>query len=180
LQRHGIHTAFGIAWAAAAWWLNPSYAWWLGPVAGALAVSIPLSVFTSRASLGARLRRAGLFLIPEETTPPPEIDATQRYAREAGPPPTWRDAVVDPACNALMIAFAVPRPALPASARAARQAMVDRGLAEGPDALSDQEKNVLLGDREALTALHRHVVASSARHPAWLGPGSAACRLTGG
>ena len=56
-------------------------------IAVASIVSIPMSVYTSRATLGVRARRAGLFLIPEETNPPPEILATQQYVREtAGVP----------------------------------------------------------------------------------------------
>jgi membrane glycosyltransferase len=39
------------------YWLDPAFVWWLAPVAGALALSIPLSVYTSRASLGERARR---------------------------------------------------------------------------------------------------------------------------
>lgn len=76
VRRHGLHTAIGLAWAFGLYWLNPSYLLWLVPVAGALALSIPLSVFTSRASLGARVRRAGLFLIPEESVSP--TSATRR------------------------------------------------------------------------------------------------------
>ena len=47
-------------------WLNPLFLGWVLPVAGALIVSIPLSVYTSRVALGQRARRAGVFMIPEE------------------------------------------------------------------------------------------------------------------
>src|SRR5678815_4330464 len=104
LRRHGLQTAFGVAWIGLVYWLDPAFVWWLAPVAGALVLAIPLSVYTSRASLGKRARRAGLFLIPEETSPPPEIAAMQRYTREAPPPATWTDAVVDGAFNAMMAA----------------------------------------------------------------------------
>jgi hypothetical protein len=57
LRRHGLHTLVGVLWAAIVWWLNPSYLWWLLPVVGALILSIPLSVFTSRVGLGRKLRR---------------------------------------------------------------------------------------------------------------------------
>ncbi len=48
LRRHGVHTLLGIAWAAGVYWLNPSFLWWLLPIVGALMLSIPLSVYTSR------------------------------------------------------------------------------------------------------------------------------------
>src|SRR5689334_3020660 len=72
-RRHGLHTLVGILWAAFVWWLNPTYLWWLLPVAGALILSIPVSVFTSRVGLGRKLRRRKYFLIPEESHPPPVI-----------------------------------------------------------------------------------------------------------
>ena len=56
-------------WAGGVFWLNPSFVWWLLPVAGALIVSIPVSVYSSRVSLGRTLRKAGLFVIPEELNP---------------------------------------------------------------------------------------------------------------
>jgi membrane glycosyltransferase len=77
VARHGTHTLVGVLWAAIVWWLNPSYLWWLLPVVGALILSIPLSVLTSRIGLGRRLRRRKYFLIPEESHPPPVIRATR-------------------------------------------------------------------------------------------------------
>jgi membrane glycosyltransferase len=175
LDRHGLHTLFGFAWAAGVWWLNPSFLWWLLPVAGALILSIPVSVYSSRTSLGLRLRRAGLFLIPEETQPPAEIVATARYVAEAEDTPGWVDAVVDPRHNAMMAALAVPRPGLPARAREERRALVERALAEGPDALAAREKALLLADPLALSLLHYRVWALPRVHPAWpVGPAAPA------
>ena len=87
LRRHGVHTLVGVAWAAGVYWLDPAYLWWLAPVVGALALSIPVSVYSSRVSLGRALRRARLFLIPEETDPPPELRALRAYRDRAGAPP---------------------------------------------------------------------------------------------
>jgi membrane glycosyltransferase len=166
-RRHGLHTAIGIAWAAGVWWLNPAFLWWLLPVAGALVLSIPVSVLTSRTALGQRAERMGLFLIPEETRPPVEIAATERYVRETPTPPSWVDAVVDPAQNALMAALAVPRPGLPAALREARRGLAERALAEGPAALSAREKALLLADPIALSNLHLRLWALPHVHPGW-------------
>jgi membrane glycosyltransferase len=176
LRRHGLQTAFGIAWLALVYWLEPAYVWWLTPVAGALIVSIPISVYTSRATLGSRARRGGLFVIPEETSPPPEIDATQRYARQAPPPVSWVEAVVDPTYNAMITAFAAPRPALPPAVREVRRALVERAVSEGPSALSSDDKSTLLIDREAFLELHRGVWSVDRVHADWIAARGAAHR----
>jgi len=80
LRRHGVHTLIGIGWAGVAAWLDIRFLWWLLPVVGALSLSIPLSVYTSRVSLGRKLRERGFFLIPEEVNTPREIAATSSYA----------------------------------------------------------------------------------------------------
>ena len=75
-RQHGTQTLIGLVWAAAVYSLNPGFLWWLLPVLGALIVAIPLSVLSSRVSLGRKLRDAGLFVIPEESHPPREIQTT--------------------------------------------------------------------------------------------------------
>jgi len=171
---HGLHTAVGIVWAAGVYLLNPAFLWWLMPVAGALILSIPLSVYTSRTSLGERFRRMGLFLIPEETQPPTEIEATQRYARQAPPPPGWAQGVVDSGLNALMAGLAVPRPALPVAVRQQRALLVERAWSEGPSALSSDDKLTLLDDLNAWLQLHERVRAYDGVHPDWRSVGVSA------
>ncbi len=73
LSRHGAHTVIGISWALFVFSLSPSFLWWLAPVVGALMVSIPLATYTSRVAPGKRARALGLFVIPEESRPPREI-----------------------------------------------------------------------------------------------------------
>jgi membrane glycosyltransferase len=85
IRRHGGHSLLGILWAAGVYELNPGFAWWLAPITGALALSIPISVLSSRVSLGLRARRARLFLIPEESRPPSELRWTWSAARRAAP-----------------------------------------------------------------------------------------------
>ena len=167
LHRHGLHTAFGVVWAAVAYWLNPAFLWWLLPVVGALMLSIPVSVFTSRAALGERFRRWKLFLIPEESDPPQEICATLRHLRASPPPPTFADAVVDPAVNALVAGLAIPRTALPTKAREHRNTLVERALVEGPRSLDVREQSMLLNDPLALSQLHFAVWAQPRAHMSW-------------
>ncbi|MDD5247442.1 MAG: glucans biosynthesis glucosyltransferase MdoH [Rhodocyclaceae bacterium] len=167
LRRHGWHTLLGLAWAAAVYWLNPSYLWWLLPVVGALALAIPLSVGSSRSALGRRLRRARLFLIPEESCAPPELRSVRRQLRHAGAPHGFAAAVVDPLVNAVACAAGSVRARRGAAARAAQRALVNAALIGGPAALSAQQQLALLDDARALSALHFQVWSSRAAHAAW-------------
>ncbi len=53
------------------------------PVLAGLLLSAFLTMLSSRVDLGIALRRHGLLLTPEETTPPPELAATQRALRQS-------------------------------------------------------------------------------------------------
>jgi membrane glycosyltransferase len=155
IRRHGGHSLLGILWAAGVYELNPGFAWWLAPITGALALSIPISVLSSRVSLGARARRARLFLIPEESRPPSELRWTWSAARRAAPLPGFPDAILDPAVNALVRACGVARGTPSPGAHRQHCRLVERALEGGPEALHPAEKNALLGDPEALGRLHR-------------------------
>ncbi len=165
--RHGVHTLVGIAWAAIVWWLNPAYLWWLLPVVGALILSIPLSVLTSRVGIGRRLRRRKYFLIPEESHPPPVIRATRRHWHHAPPAADFAAAVVDPIVNALLCAQAAGRTGSGRVRELMNTALAERALHDGLDHLTPAEKNQLLADPGALSALHWAVWTSGARHDSW-------------
>ena len=167
LQRHGFHTLIGVVWAAGVFWLNPSFLWWLLPVVGALMLSIPMSVYSSRISLGRWLRRAGLFVIPEEANPPAELRRLQTHLQRAVPLPGFVEAVVDPLVHALACASANMRRSQPAGVRESRQKLIDDAVAHGPDALSNAQKASLLGDPLALSRLHFQVWASPQANAAW-------------
>ena len=115
VRRHGAaHARSASRGRPRVYWLNPAFLWWLLPVVGALiAVDSDLGADEPRVARASAARRARLFLIPEETDPPPEIRATLQHLRNTPAPPTFADAVVDPALNALVAALAIPRSALP-------------------------------------------------------------------
>ncbi|MDA8127996.1 MAG: glucans biosynthesis glucosyltransferase MdoH [Betaproteobacteria bacterium] len=166
LRRHGRHTLLGLAWAGGVYWLKPSYLLWLMPVVGALILSIPISVLSSRVTLGQRLRRLRFFLTPEELNPPLELRRTQEHAAQAAPPPDFVGAVTDPVTNAVICAAGVPRFR---QGRVAEQRakLVDKALNEGPDALGTGHKMHLLNDPIAFSRLHFEVWTSAKAHPAW-------------
>jgi membrane glycosyltransferase len=168
-RRHGVHTILGGVWAGGVYWLDASYAWWLLlPVVGALVLSIPISVYSSRVSLGRALRRAGLLLIPEETDPPAELRALQTYAGRAAVLPGFVDAVVDPRLNAVACAAAGAHVKVSPRAQARRELAVAAAVRSGPRALTDGEKLFFLTDPLALSELHFEVWTSPLAHPTWL------------
>jgi membrane glycosyltransferase len=65
-RQHGISMTCGLLWMIGVFWINPALGWWLLPLTMSLVLSAPISVYSSRASLGRTLRRWGIFLIPEE------------------------------------------------------------------------------------------------------------------
>lgn len=134
------------------------------PIAGGLALSAPISVLSSRASLGRIFRRARLFAIPEELNPPVELQATSGYHRSAPTPPGFADAVVDPVLNAL--ACVAGRSRLISEAHALVTPAVIRS---GPAVLSAKQKNALLDDPESLSQLHFEVWKSSPALNRWEG-----------
>ncbi|WP_018509243.1 glucans biosynthesis glucosyltransferase MdoH [Thiobacillus thioparus] len=166
LRRHGRHTLLGLAWAAGVYWLKPSYLLWLMPVVGALILSIPVSVLSSRVSLGQRLRRLRFFLIPEELNQPEELRRTHEHAAHAAAPPDFIEAVTDPVINATICATGVPRFRQSRVAEH-RAKLVDKALRGGPDALGTGHKMHLLNDPIAFSRLHFEVWVSAEAHPAW-------------
>jgi len=163
---HAPDTVWASAWAAGVFALNPSYFWWLTPIVAALILSVPVSVLTSRIGLGDRTRAAGLFLIPEESSPPPEIvqveqETARAEAARAALPPAERDgfvrAAVDPVVNAVHCALQGGTRGGKPGLRAARHALVQRALVQGPESLGASERRLLLADIEPFIELHRSV-----------------------
>ena len=166
IRRHGLQTVIGMAWGGVVYWLNPDFIWWLMPIVGSMMISIPVSVFSSRVSLGRGLKRARLFLIPEESWPPKELRMTEKYTDEAGKHVDFVDAVVDPMANAL-VASSV-KPTLDDAKRdALRAGRVETALLRGPTKLTNTQKWELLNDPRALAALHLLVWTDPRAHPEW-------------
>ena len=71
--RHGVHVLIGLVWGAIVLAVSPFYFLWLLPVVLGLVSSMGFTMWTSRADAGQRARTLGLFMTPEETSPPPEL-----------------------------------------------------------------------------------------------------------
>ncbi|MDX3904770.1 MAG: glucans biosynthesis glucosyltransferase MdoH [Pigmentiphaga sp.] len=160
-KRHGLQTLLGICWGLLVAWLNPNFLWWMIPILASLLLAIPLSVLSSRVSLGRGAFEDGLFCIPEETSPPRELSDTERYndQNQARPARGFMDALIDPVINVLARAVATGRhraghPLI----EAARADMVRQTLETGPENLDDTRRMRLLDDPDVLARVHRALV----------------------
>ncbi|MGH8506610.1 MAG: glucans biosynthesis glucosyltransferase MdoH [Stenotrophobium sp.] len=169
ILRHGGGTLLGIAWAGLVYWLNPAFLGWLLPVVGALIVAIPLSVWSSRVRLGRWFRTQRCFLIPEESNPPRELRWTRAaLRRHPNLDRGFTRAVSQPLTHALMRAFAKPREHQPAAVIAQRRKLIELALTQGPQPLTDLQRNTFLVDPDSLQRLRSEVLAwPEARSADW-------------
>ena len=82
---HKWHTILGAITAAAVWKYAHVLFWWLSPITLGLVLSVPLSVFTSRVSVGQWLKTRGWFLIPEEAEKPTVAQRASFWFSELAP-----------------------------------------------------------------------------------------------
>ncbi|WP_124949827.1 glucans biosynthesis glucosyltransferase MdoH [Sulfuriferula thiophila] len=167
LRRHGWHTLLGLIWAGGVYWLQPSYLLWLLPIVGSLILSIPISVYSSRVSVGIWLRNLHLLLIPEEIHPPEELRCTYKLAANTKTSPDFIDAVADPLTNALLCAAGTPRLGQTPITKN-HQKWIDDAATGGAAILSPNQKMHLLNDTIALSRLHFKVWTEFNVHPDWL------------
>lgn len=165
LRFHWWGMGLGLLWGLAMYIVNPGFFLWLSPVAAGLMLSAPLSVWTSRVSWGEAARRWGLFLSPPETEPEREICLYREYlAREpqkellaTAPEEGFRRALLLGRVLKLHLALAPQRGRLPEKSLARLEALRDKALNEGPQALSAKEKMALLNHRPSLELLHKQI-----------------------
>ncbi|HSY18864.1 MAG TPA: glucans biosynthesis glucosyltransferase MdoH [Candidatus Acidoferrales bacterium] len=175
-QRHWGHTLIGLLWGWATWELNPGLFWWFTPVLAGMVFSIPLSVLTSRRSLGTRAKSLSLFLTPEETKPPMELvslrsrmkihelteDETE--SKRCRPHAGLANAVLDPYVNAIHVMLLREKQLNPMYAEhftrigAGSDAVRELGeklLATGPDKLKSSERMAVMADQRVMVWLHQ-------------------------
>jgi membrane glycosyltransferase len=135
--------------------LNLSSAWWLLPVAVALILSVPLSVYSSLMSLGRAFRRWRLFLIPEEIEPPEIIarlhDALER--RQSGGEKRCALGRIDPQALGVHVALLRSRNRNTVKTRTRTRRLLEKTLKQGPTGLTRTERARLLRDPESMTIL---------------------------
>ena len=168
---HWGQTTFGLVWGVCSFIISPPFFWWLSPVLAGLVLSIPVSIFLSKASFGRRARELGIFLTPEETHPPYELKRLQQNVSECYrhlPPfePLRADyglmqAVLDPYINAMHVGLLRQR--RPSEeAREWFAQLRQRLLRDGPAKFTSKEKMALLLDADSMIWLHRELWSSPA------------------
>ncbi|MEW6267363.1 MAG: glucans biosynthesis glucosyltransferase MdoH [Thermodesulfobacteriota bacterium] len=163
---HASGMALALIWGAVVFIINRPFFLWLTPILGSLLLAIPLSVYTSRAGLGRRLKKWGLLCIPEEIAPPEELEQV-RQAESAERPSSsalaisrqegFVRAVVDPGIHALHLGLLRGRRSVSPQIATRRQELKKKALAFGPDSLTAREKTQLLYDPARLAELHLEV-----------------------
>jgi membrane glycosyltransferase len=167
---HAGHTAIGVIAAVLVYRLSPLMAAWMSPLLIGLIFSIPLSYFTGLLGVGWALRRRGLLLTPEESSPAPEIVRLAEYlaVRPPAEPAEPRlksdygllQAVLDPYVNAAHVAMLRAKDDMPPASGERFATLRERLLREGPDALPARDKVSLLIDAGSMNALHHEVWAT--------------------
>ncbi len=174
IQRQWGHVLVGVLWGWFMWVLSPALFWWFTPVLAGMVLSVPVSVLTSRRSLGLRARSLGLFLTPEETGPPPEIVSLRARMKiheltEGAPSPARShtgvaDAVLDPYVNAIHVSLLREKLLNPVYAEEGQllgvgsdrvRALGEKLLLEGPDKLTASERLLVLADQAVMVRLHQ-------------------------
>jgi len=174
LQRHWGHTLIGAAWGWFTWKLDPGLFWWFTPLLAGMVFSVPLSVLTSRRSLGARAKSLGLFLTPEETKPPLELislrsrmkihELTEDESLCSRAHAGLAAAVLDPYVNAIHVTLLREKQLNPVYAEhftrigAGTDAVRELGeklLAGGPEKLNSSERMTVMADQRVMVWLHQ-------------------------
>ncbi|UEM23973.1 glucans biosynthesis glucosyltransferase MdoH [Skermanella mucosa] len=96
-QRHAVHVILGLVLASTALLVGPVLFWWMSPIIAGLVLSPVLTSWSSRRDAGLAARRLGLFLIPAEVVPEPELTELAARLRAPGPGDGFAGAGARPA-----------------------------------------------------------------------------------
>jgi membrane glycosyltransferase len=161
IRMHGFSTLLALGWILGISSANPAVSIWLWPVAVALLLSIPLAVYSSRATLGRAFRRWRLFVIPEELAPPQVVKnlhaGLARRQRQERKLQGFVRAAIDPETNAVHAGLLRRKELKSPQARARNKSLREKALQEGLASLTPAERAYLLKDAESLATLHRGV-----------------------
>ena len=145
-------------------WLMPIFVGWiLAPL---------LAWVTSWSHLGLALKSWGLFVTPEESQLPSELEGLEEDDRQETPSASlWTQALLCPYVQAVHLSMMRQRSS--SGEEPPSRILIDlreRLMREGPQALKPQEKLRLLWDAETVFWLHQQLWARSSKdlHPVWL------------
>jgi membrane glycosyltransferase len=160
IRLHGLATLLAFGWVFGMYWLNPAVSVWLLPVGISLLLAVPVSVYSSRLSLGRLARRWRLFLIPEEIRSPQIIkylQAALNKRRQNQQMDAFLQLVVDPYANAIHVGLLRGKKPKSSEAIERNRSLREFALSNGPATLSGFNRMHLLRDSESMALLHRQV-----------------------
>jgi len=137
------------------WTAHTGLELWLAPLWVPWALSIPLNMLVSSASLGGLARRLGLLSVPTERAPEALLSRIEelRILTRSDASARFRDLVLDPVLVATHIAKLDGK--LPSAAPKRLAELRTRALREGPASLSAAEWRTVAEDAESMQVLHR-------------------------
>jgi membrane glycosyltransferase len=162
-RRQGWITLIGTVWAFSIYWVNPLALWLFAPIFAGLIFAIPLTLYSSRSSLGRASRRCKLFLIPQETGLETGVvqlknslaEQQQNVFPDAGSAQdAFVRAITEPYTNAVHIALSAR---FPGSVSRESLKLQEKLLSKGAGGLTSAEKRRLLLDGNAMALLHLKV-----------------------
>jgi membrane glycosyltransferase len=159
ISRHWPATLLGLVWTGLLLTTTPKLFWWFSPVLAGFVLAIPMSVWSSRVSLGEWARARRLMLTPEEADPPPILLTLERElvwgaARPWGKTGDALERVLgDPSVRAVHFSIASSHEAKDEMRRHYLAGLELKYRHDGAAALTPREKRDLLWDEEAISSL---------------------------
>jgi membrane glycosyltransferase len=158
-RRHWASTLLGGIWAVLLLATTPKLFWWFSPVLAGFLLAIPISVYSSRVSLGERAKKAGLLLTPEEVEPPPILLTLDREMELGGSRPWAKTAdglewvLNDPEVRAVHLSMLTEGEPIDDLRRHYLGGLALKYRHGGAKALTARERRDLLLDAEAIRSL---------------------------
>ncbi len=167
VRRHWPSTLLGAVWSVLLLTTTPKLFWWFSPVLAGFLLAIPLSIWSSRVSLGEKARKHGLFLTPEEASPPPILLTLDRELAWAASLPWAKEGdalervLFDPTVRAVHFSILSSREPKDELRRHYLEGLELKYRHDGATALTAREKRDLLWDEEAIQTLLSQADGSS-------------------
>lgn len=141
--------------------LEPLAALWMAPMALPLVLAVPVTVWTSRASLGRRALAHRLLMTPEEHSAPRVLRLAWAMARRTEPQPQWGDTLTDPWLFEVVRRAPGRRDTAWGSRGRARRRLVLGLVDQDTDRLTSADRLRLLAEPQSLSALRDQLAANA-------------------
>ena len=160
-RRFGPVALLALALVAALAMVEPRAALWLAPMGLPLVLAVPVTVWTSRESLGRRALAHHLLMTPEEHHAPRVLRHAWHFARRAAPAPDWHDAITDPWLFEVVRQAMGPRNTAWGSRGRVRRLLVRGLIDQDTDRLSRADRLRLLAEPQSFVALRDQIAANA-------------------